>query len=346
MITLEADTLTIEFPEIHKEAKAQIKFHRTLRIPDNGNEYPLPPGLGHLPLRHVDDYRDRVPGEWLERGGVMLPLYQAEAMWIGFGREHRSYPFAVKIAAGKINAISGKPWEAELEASEDDYLVLPNQPWLDGFAVAKDVVRQFVAMPLGEGYSAEEQITGKAEWGGLQIIAYPMKAARYERLKLEREKQERMTPRRIACAASVGASPMTAAAPMGLAPGGRMSQQIYADPHGIDAWSRVASSRCFVTLADAITWTEITGTKPPHKPPTSQVYTEAGLPWFDYYEADARTLDGAAALSPLKSVAEMAAEKGENPQGPDVHIKPKRIVALGPNGSGARRLRPVREGGV
>jgi hypothetical protein len=35
-------------------------------------------------------------------------------------------------------------------------------------------------MPMGAGYTAEEQITGKAEHGGLQMIVYPMKAKRYE----------------------------------------------------------------------------------------------------------------------------------------------------------------------
>ncbi|MGI9015482.1 MAG: hypothetical protein ACR2HR_00005 [Euzebya sp.] len=41
-------------------------------------------------------------------------------------------------------------------------------------------IRQFVAMSLGEGYTVEEQLSGAAEWGGIQIIAYPMKAAVWE----------------------------------------------------------------------------------------------------------------------------------------------------------------------
>ncbi len=40
-------------------------------------------------------------------------------------------------------------------------------------------------MPLGDGYTAEEQLTGKAEHGGVQIVVYPMKAAVYERYKRE-----------------------------------------------------------------------------------------------------------------------------------------------------------------
>src|SRR5215813_11603998 len=193
MITLEGNNLTFRFPEVHESAKSVLQFQRTLRIPDDGKHYPLPPGLGAFPLRHVEDFIDRVPKGWRERAGVMMPLYQAEAMWIAFDGGYRSrgsYPCAVKVAAGKINAISGKPWKPELDGSERDYIVVPEQPWLDGYCIAKDVVRQFVAMPLGSGYTVEEQITGKPEHGGLQIIAYPMKGERYEQLRRERERYD------------------------------------------------------------------------------------------------------------------------------------------------------------
>jgi hypothetical protein len=33
-------------------------------------------------------------------------------------------------------------------------------------------------MPLGEGYSVEEQITGRARHRGIEIIVYPMKKGR------------------------------------------------------------------------------------------------------------------------------------------------------------------------
>src|SRR5262245_36266055 len=194
MITLEGYRLVFSFPEVHEHAGTEIDFQRTLRIPDDGKTYPLPPGLGAFPLRHVEDFAQRVPEDWRERGGVMMPLYQAEAMWISFaggGWRSEGYPCAIKIAAGKINAVSGKPWKPELDASERDYVVVPEQPWLDGFCVAKDVIRQFVAMPLGAGYSVEEQLTGKAEHGGVQIIVYPMKKERYEPILREREEAQR-----------------------------------------------------------------------------------------------------------------------------------------------------------
>ena len=114
-----------------------------------------------------------------------MPIHQAEALWIDFdagygGRLGGSYPVALKIATGKICAISGKPWEEGLTQSPQNYVVLSEQPWLDGYCVEKGVIRQFVAMPLGDGFTAEEQLTGEAAHGGLQIAAYPMKRKVYE----------------------------------------------------------------------------------------------------------------------------------------------------------------------
>ncbi len=85
---------------------------------------------------------------------------QSEALWIGFSAQ---YPCAVKIAAGKINAVSGAAWTAELPSAPQDYVVVPGQPWLDGFSVGEGIIRQFVALPPGAGYSVEEQLTGRAD---------------------------------------------------------------------------------------------------------------------------------------------------------------------------------------
>ena len=140
MIVLENDRLEFRFPEVHAEARCSIAFQRTLRIPDDGRDYPLPPGLGAFPLRHLDDFGERLPGSWRERGGVIAPMHQAEAMWIAFDSD---YPFAVKVATGKSCAITGDPWVDRLNRDPQDYAVLPEQPWLDGYCVEKGVVRQF-----------------------------------------------------------------------------------------------------------------------------------------------------------------------------------------------------------
>src|SRR5512134_1375564 len=80
-----------------------VSFHRTLRIPDDGRPYPLPPGLGSFPLLRVEAYADRLPPAWRERGGACIALYQREALWLGFHGVSWN-PNAVKIGLGGINA--------------------------------------------------------------------------------------------------------------------------------------------------------------------------------------------------------------------------------------------------
>ena len=303
MISLENETLTLRFPEVHPGATSEVSFQRTLRIPDDNREYPLPPGLGRFPLRHVDDYADSLPAAWRTHGGVLLPMHQSEAMWISFRAD---YPMALKVAAGKINAVTGEPWARDLSADPQDYLVLPDQPWLDGFCVAKGTIRQFVAMPLGKGFTAEEQITGQAEHGGLQIIAFPMKANVYKEL-FERRLVSDLCPPPPTGDRRLESIPLEA---MGLAPGGLMRQEIYEDDHGIDAWDTSTSARCFVHLLNSRQFLSVTGTPAPTMPPTAKDYSDAGLPWFEHYGGDKAALDGAEKLAGLHSVAAKSWQQG------------------------------------
>jgi hypothetical protein len=301
MIELRDNKLTFRFLDVHSEAQCHIDFQRTLRIPDDNREYPLPPGLGRFPIEHVGDYSDKLPGTWRKHGGVFVPMYQAEALWINFSG---GYPCAVKIAAGKINAVSGESWRGGLSDSPQDYVVIPDQPWLDGFNVAKGYIRQFVAMPLGAGFSAEEQITGEAEHGGLQLVAYPMKRERYEELVKQREQVEDDFDEDV-----VFCCLETPAPDMGLAPGGLMRQEIYEDDYGLDAWNLDQGFRYFVHLANSEQYGAITGHAPPHKPPTASDYTDAGLRRFDYY-ADKPSLSGSDVLKTLRNVAAKTIEGG------------------------------------
>jgi hypothetical protein len=321
MIELNNDSLSFDFPEVDRDAQCSIKFQRTLRIPDDNQEYPLPPGLGTFPLSHVDDHSDNVPEAWKIHGGVFLPMYQAEAMWINFDSD---YPFAIKIAAGKINAVTGNSWRNELSDSPQDYVVIPSQPWLDGFCVSKGSIRQFVAMPLGNGYSAEEQLTGKAEHGGIQIIAYPMKRSYYEELQKKRSMAHDTLPTYCMSASNFCDD-------MGLSPGGLMRQEIYDDEYGIDAWDQSASSRCFVHIANSTMYSNITGTQPPTQPPSAQQYNKAGLPWFDYYDTELKTLKGAEKLAGLDSVAAKTI-KQQMPSPPDNSpLQPNIVINLKSN---------------
>lgn len=305
MIELNHDCLSFAFPEVHPEARIEVQFQRTLRIPDNDSSHPLPPGLGAFPLRDVDNFVARVPQSWLERGGVMLPKYQSEAMWINL-RAHRvrerltEYPFAVKVATGGINAVTGQAWSGWLNQAPQDYMVAPVQPWLDGYCVDKGYIRQFVAMPLGAGYSVEEQLSGEAKDGGLQISVHPMKLKAFKKRFPRVWRWRKRESESLHCLCSPSAE-------MGLGAGGRMEQEVYEDPYELQDWDLTHSSRCCVHIANSLVWRRITAEQPPTKPPSADDYTRAGLPWFDYYDDSATALDGAERLRQVKSVSKIAA---------------------------------------
>jgi len=334
MITLEDDRLVFRVPKVHEEAVCSIGCQRTLRIPDDDRTYPLPPGLGRFPLRHLDDFAARAPKDWRRRGGVVMPMYQAEAMWLDFDvRALGDYPFAVKVGTGKIDAVTGEAWVDNLNRDPQDYLVLPEQPWLDGYCVEKGSIRQFVAMPLGAGYSAEEQLTGVARWGGLQLVVYPMKAERY-RAKVESLRQVVQDMRADKDLLSVLAAPS-----MGLAAGGRMRQTIHEDPYHLDDWDQRHASRCFVTIVNSTAWFALSGETPPCRAPSAADYASAGLPWFDVYDGDAKALEGAATLAGLESVAKISGRKNDGLVVDEDELPPLRVHKL----RSKRRERPVRE---
>jgi hypothetical protein len=83
-VRIDGSAITVSDPEHPSVPETAISFQRTLRIPDDTREWPLPPGLGEFPLRTVTSLADRATAAMRERGGVVLPMYQAEAMWISF----------------------------------------------------------------------------------------------------------------------------------------------------------------------------------------------------------------------------------------------------------------------
>ena len=163
-------------------SRLNISFKRTIRVPDDGKSYPLPPSLGEFKLEQVN-------------GEYAFPMHQSEAMWMAFNAHECNV--ALKIGIGDINAITGEKWdEGVLKQDPQNYVVMPGQFWLDGIKVAsksenknmmEDLVRQFVAMPLNSDATIEQQLKklGKLDkvQGGLRFevfTGYHMKFDTYD----------------------------------------------------------------------------------------------------------------------------------------------------------------------
>jgi hypothetical protein len=103
-------------------------------------------------------------------------------------------PYMIKIYVGGVNVISAEPALESMAsrfrrlqmASSDpkaasplqDYVVVPQQKWIDGIANGDGTVRQFVATPVHSGLSVEAQTTGQDAVAGIQIEVTPCKPAR------------------------------------------------------------------------------------------------------------------------------------------------------------------------
>jgi hypothetical protein len=308
-------------------ARFAISFQRTLRVPDDGRSYPLPPGLGALPIHAVADFSERVPAGWRE-GDIFIPLFQREALWLAFAGAAWK-PNAVKVGVGGVNAISGEAWDDRLRSDPQDYLVCPDQPWLDGINSGTGRVRQFVAMPLGLGDTVEGQLTGTEEVGGIQLLVYEPKPGRFPD----------GLPAGAGAAGRDGAARLAEPVPaMGIGAGGEIRQKIYPDRYGIDVWDPTSPAEVVVHIINTGQYRELTGENPPPTPITAQSYVEFGLPWFELYDEGRGDIAPAARLAQVKAIAERDEERGVRSQVEEASINIDRVPVLklrpgGPRGT-------------
>ncbi len=289
--------VVVERDRVRIGARFFVSFQRTLRVPDDGRSYPLPPGLGPFPVRRVGDFADRVPASWREAGGFFVPMYQREALWLGFEAADWK-PNAVKVGLGSVNVLTGGPWDETLRVDPQDYLVCPLQPWLDGIKSGNGRVRQFVAMPLGAGYTVAAQLGGDEHAGAIRIAAFEPKPGRFP---------DAPPPRRFERMRMLHDAP---AMSLGLAVGGAIEQKVYPDPFGVETWDPDERGCVAVHIVNSEQYRELTGEEPPPTPIDARTYTSMGFPWFDLYDEADGDLRASEALAKVKSIRDRDAELG------------------------------------
>lgn len=294
----------IEPESIRINKQFAITFKRTLRIPDDGTAHKTPPNFGAFPIYRVDDHAKSLPAEWQRDNGVFIPMYQREALYIRFENSTPWQPYAVKVAIGGINAVSGEPQSNRLRGEPQDYLVCPPQLWLDGIYTERGMVRQFLAMPLGLGYTVEGSISGSEKVGGLQITVFAPKPGIFPAEAPETKPALRPT--------SFGRAPQGETTEMGLAAGGGIKQKVLPDPHGLETWDQNSFAQVNVHVLNSAQFHQLTGLEPPPTIINEQTYAEQRFPWFPLY---GETLQGDVTpsdqLAEVKTVAETDAEKDE-----------------------------------
>lgn len=270
MIELKHDRLHLSFPEVHEKAVCVIDLLRTLRLPEDEQQHRLPPDLGRFSLRKVEELKSSIPETWLDRGGVLVPMFQAEALWVRF---EGNYPFAVKLGTQGINALNGELWTDGLDVEDQDYVVSTSQPWIDGYDLGSGSLRQFTALPLESDHAANVQLAGQSDIGALRLLAFPLSASFYGKSPISEDPaKESLEP----------VSPDSAEP--GVEPGGKVRPQVYSDPWGRDAWSTEHSAKCYIRTCNSLIWRAVAGKNPPQVPLTEQDYEAYQYPWIDSYD--------------------------------------------------------------
>jgi hypothetical protein len=310
--------VTLKDNRIHLGPRFSVALQRTLRVPDDGAAYPLPPGLGDFPVQRIADYRDRLPDAWREREGFFIPMYQREALWLHFSAAWWK-PNAVQVGVGGINAITGEAWDGALRDDPQNYMVVPDQPWLDGIRTTAGTVRQFVAVSLGAGDTVEEQLSGTVTTGGIQVDALEPKPGLFP----DEPPRGQLPPDAVyAEAIDTGE--------MGVAAGGEIAQKIYPDEHGLATWDEASRTGTVIYLLNSSQYQAVTGQEPPPTPITPELYTKLGFPWFSLWDEERRDLPPSERLQEVQSLREREKARDETGDEPPLVIDPGQIIELKP----------------
>lgn len=260
-----------------------VRLERTLRVPDDGKVYPLPPTLGSFPLFRSSSYSAALAEGWEEP--FFVPLRQSEALWLSFATSQYR---AVQVACGAIDAVSGGRFPAPLRTDPQNYVVCPDQPWLDGFKTADGIVRQFVAAPLGSGLTVSEQLEGVASSALTIRVIQPKPGALPEPPEMMFDEMDLM---------SYGSTP-----DLGLGAGGAIRQQVYPDRWGVEVWDPDSFTDVRLRILNSDRFREITGLNPPQEAISAADYSRFGFPWFDLNDESAKDIAASERMGGVKGL--------------------------------------------
>ncbi len=316
MIELRNDSLLVSFPEVHPLAAMTITFEKAFRAARTGLEASKLSTGAKFPLKHIDDYAEKIPDALLKRGGVILPMHQSEALAIRFmphkaqaadGSLYKNdddkswYPFIVAVGCGLINAVSGGGIKDKLSANPQNYLFIEEPATLYGMNDRSGATRQFIASPLGKGITVEEQLTGSAEYGGIQLIISPLKKKTFEEhyalqfsYNMPQEcgtvrscvskafslaERALPRPRKIKSCRDYYCEDLS----MGISHGERICSTFNDDIYELADWDRKHYSRCFTHILNSEAWREITGEEPEATALSEEQYRRHGVSWKQEY---------------------------------------------------------------
>lgn len=217
-----------------------IGLHRTIRV--NPEEISnLPPSLGNFEIFKVSDYNLK---NW-DQKAFFIPIHEKEALWLSFHTFSsclfETQGVAVLININDINVLNGKKGQTDL--SKNNYLVCPPQLFLDGYKNEDGTVSQFVT---------KNNISENNEKLDIYVFETNLTQKPYVHQGF--------------CHKGF--------ASMEIEQGGKIEQQIYPDPHGLETWNKNSIGKASFYFINAKEFSEITGNPLPPLPKSFEDYEE------------------------------------------------------------------------
>ena len=322
--------VTIHADRVQIGRHFSVSFERTLRIPDDGRDYPLPPSLGQFPVRRVADYADRVPGGVARarrrvpahvpaRGDVAELPRRALAAERGQGRRRQG-----QRALGRARTTSGssgdarglrgrarrsRGWTASTPATASSASSWRCRSAWATPSRARSPARSATAgcRSSASTRSPAASPTSRRRAPARAARASPSAARSRRRPWRPRRRAPRWASRRAAGCASTSIPTRTASTP-GTRP-------------------TTAASSC--TSSTASCGARSRASRSRRRPVDARAYTNAGLPWFELYDDQLGDIPASDVLANVKSVAQKDAQHGFTGQQDDTPLQTPNVKPLG-----------------
>ncbi len=147
-----------------------IKFQHPPRPPDDAKIYVFSARLEELPLCPASDFPDTLPASWLKQSNFLMSMKPNDPFSIRFTA---NYPFAVKVAVGNLDAMTGEPSISGLQKEPRNYFVV------SGESIANGITERSFVLPLNAGCVVNEQVFADQKIGRIDLKICPLRAESY-----------------------------------------------------------------------------------------------------------------------------------------------------------------------
>jgi hypothetical protein len=147
-----------------------VKFQQRPGPPNDAKLYVFSAGLEDVPLYPATDFPVKLPASWVEETDFLALMNASEPFSIRFAA---NYPFALKVAVGNLDRVTGEPPFAGLQKEPRNYLVV------SGESTVKGINERSFVLALDVGCTVDEQFLADQKIGRIDLQICPLRVESY-----------------------------------------------------------------------------------------------------------------------------------------------------------------------